>query len=132
VITGQVIIMGKVESVGYAGLYLTGQILAQRGSESALSRKIRRLSGQMLYYPEGARILIGDDEIGREFLELLPAPTPLFFVGKARLMGDIPLELLRAKVPEIGLVGKLIVPAALRALVQAITVEKTGEIAVEG
>jgi len=128
VIAGQVVVTTRVDKVGYKGLQIVGQVLAPRGSETALASKITRLSGQMTYYPEGARFFIGDNAVTSEFLEMLPAPTPLLIIGHLNLDSDISVDLLREKVSEIALMGAMSVPRHLAALTQFLTVEKMGDI----
>ncbi|NPV06739.1 MAG: hypothetical protein HPY83_02095 [Anaerolineae bacterium] len=130
VLVGQAIIVDRVESVGYRELHVIGQLLAPRGSEAALSPKITKLTGQAVYYPEveGARFIMGKEQIGRAFLELLPRPTPLIVMGLLTIEAGTPADLLRAKVPEIVLLGKIRAPEELVPLLQVLAVEKQGAI----
>ena len=130
VIAGQVIITTRVEKVGYKALQIVGQVLAPRGSETALASKVKRLSGQLIYFAEGARFFIGSETVTGEFLEMLSASTPFLIMGELAFASDISDDLLREKVSEIALMGRITVPAHLAALVQFLTVEKMGEIAV--
>ncbi len=129
-LVGQTLIMSPVQSVGYHSLHVMGQLLAPRGSEAALAPKIAKLSGQVVYIAglENARFILGKESIGKAFLELLPRPTPLVVVGKLIFEEDTPADLLREKVPEIALTGKIQAPAALVPLLQVLTVEKQGRI----
>lgn len=130
VLVGQTLIMNQVQSVGYQSLHVMGQLLAPRGSEAALAPKIAKLTGQVVYVTglENARFILGKERIGKAFLEYLPRPTPLVVVGKLIFEEDTPADLLREKVPEIALIGKIQAPAALVPLLQVLTVEKQGEI----
>jgi hypothetical protein len=131
VIVGQVIVTTRVEKVGYKGLQIVGQMIATRGSETALASKVKRLSGQLLYCAEGARIFMGSETVTQEFLEMLPAPTPFLVMGQLRFDRDITADVLREKVSEIVLMGQIIVGPEIATLVQFLTVEKMGDIAVQ-
>ena len=128
VIAGQLFITTPVTQVGYKEIHVNGQMVAPRGSETALGPKIKRLSGQVIYYPPGARYFLGDETFTAEFLELLPEPTPLMIVGTAKFTEDVTVELLKSKITEIGLIGTIMAPKALIPLLQVLTVEKTGTI----
>jgi len=130
VIAGQVIVTTRVDKVGYKAIQIVGQVLAPRGSETALASKVTRLAGQLVYYPQGARFFIGDDTVTGEFLEMLQGPTSFLVMGHLNLNDDISADLLREKVSEIALMGALSVPRHLAALTQFLTVEKMGDIQV--
>jgi len=130
VLVGQALVTSPVQSVGYQALHVVGQLLAPRGSEAALSAKIAKLTGQVIYIAglENARFILGNERIGREYLELLPRPSPLLVVGKLTIAEGTPADLLRDKVPEIALMGKIEAPEELLPLLQVLTVEKYGTI----
>lgn len=130
-IIGQMFLKTPVTSVGYKEIHLHGQIMALRGSEGPLGVKLTEMQGQVLYLPADARMLMGDETIGREFLELLPNPQPLVVMGKLTFEDDVTVDLLKAKVPEIVLMGEIYTPQALLPLVQVLTFEKMGEIHVK-
>jgi hypothetical protein len=71
---------------------------------------------------------MGEETIGREFLELLPAPRALVVMGQLTFGEDVTVDLLKAKIPEIVLMGTIRTPPALLPLVQVLTIEKMGEI----
>lgn len=127
-IVGQLFVSTPCETVGYKEIRVIGQLIATRGSETALMAKLTEVNGQVLYLPPNARLILGDETFGREFLELLPRPTPLVILGELRLEDDVTAELVREKVPEIVLMGSLHAPRALVPLLQVITTEKFGEI----
>ncbi|NLT42152.1 MAG: hypothetical protein GXX93_05730 [Anaerolineae bacterium] len=130
VLVGQTLITSPVQTVGYQALHVIGQLLAPRGSEGVLTAKIAKLTGQAVYLTgmEHARFIMGKERIGRAFLELLTHPTPLVVVGKLTIEEGTPADLLREKVPEIALLGKIQAPEELVPLLQVLTVEKQGVI----
>ena len=128
VVVGQLMIKTVVKSVGYKGIHAIGQICAARGSEGALGAKLQHLNGQIFYLPANPRFLMGDETIGKEYLEFLPEPEPLVVMGQLTFEQEVTVELLRSKIPEIVLMGVVKVPKHLHALVQVLTKEKMGEI----
>ncbi|HZP83571.1 MAG TPA: hypothetical protein VFB21_18140 [Chthonomonadaceae bacterium] len=127
ILVGQTFITSPVKQVGYKSVRVMGQLFAPRGSEAALSAKVS-VEGQNFFLPEGARLFMGEDTLNKQFLELLPQPTPLIVMGQLTFTDDIPVELLQSKVPEIVLMGQICAPQALIPLLQVITVEKMGTI----
>ena len=61
VVTGQLILTSPVVNIG-RDVVVLGQVVAPAGSETGLGRSLRRLTGQVLYYPyvEGARVQVRD------------------------------------------------------------------------
>jgi len=127
-IVGQLMISTVVASVGFKSIRVVGQLLAPKGSETALASAVSDLSGQVVYYPVGARFFLGHESFSREFLELLPRPTPLLILGAGVIEDDVTLELMKEKIPEIALMGNLSVPKHLAALAQVLTIQKMGSI----
>jgi hypothetical protein len=133
VVTGVLFILPPLVKIGFREIRLTGIILLPRGSEGVISNKLGSLTGNVVYYSADAsmpRLFMGQESIGREFLELLPTPVPFVVTGKLTIEADVTLDLLRAKVPEIVLTGQLVAPKALIPLLQVLTVDKTGTIQV--
>ena len=133
VLVGQIFVTSQVEKVGYKEIRLTGQLIAPRGSETALGAKMTQMTGQTMYYPwtgpsQDLRVLLGDESISREFLELLEHPTVLVAVGDITFKEDITPDLLKTKVPAMMSVGDVWAPKPLLPLVQALAVEKVGSI----
>jgi hypothetical protein len=88
------------------------------------------VKGQLIWYTGQPRFFVGKERFGRSFFELVDQPLNLALVGRFEIDADVPPELLREKVEEITLVGKLVVPPELVGVLQLLTVEKVGEIAV--
>jgi len=130
-VTGQLFVTPPLESIGFREVRVTGQMFLPRGSEHVLTGKLRRLTGQILYYRSDAgmpRIFADGEEIGREFLELLPEPAPFIIMGNVSLDDDISVDLLRSKVVEITLAGTLHAPRHLLSILQLLAVDKVGTI----
>lgn len=128
VVAGQVLVTSVIKSVGFREVRLMGQVLAPKGSETALMAASAQIAGQVVYYPEGARVFVGTESISQAFLEYLPGPTPLVFVGTGKFEKDVDLDTLRAKVPEILAIGTVTAPRRLLPLVQVLARERFGSV----
>jgi len=130
-IMGQAIVMPPVSEVAFKRIDIMGQLILPEGSEGEISRKLGSVKGQIVYcsFEHGMpRVFFGDEEVGREFIELLDAPVAWVILGHLTLEPDVTADLLKAKVPQIVLCGKLPVPPALKTICQVLATDKTGEI----
>lgn len=130
-LTGQVVVTSPVPSVGYQRIFYAGQVVLPRDSETLLTSALSG-SGQVAWYAGQPRFFIGKDVLSRGFFELLEEPLSLVVVGSMRIEDDVPPELLRAKVSDITLVGKLTAPRELLPVLQLLTTERYGNVAVAG
>jgi len=131
---GQTIVLPPVTEIGYKGIEVMGQLILPRGREGIVSSKLGNVKGHILYcsFEHGEpRLIMGEERIGAEFLELLPAPTTLVVMGKLTLEDDVTVGALREAVTEIILLGKLSVPPQLAAIAQVLAAQKVGEIVVQ-
>ena len=62
-ITGQVVFTSPVTATPKCRFRITGQVVAPEGSARVLVPAIMKMTGQMLYYPDGAkpRIVVGKE-----------------------------------------------------------------------
>jgi hypothetical protein len=127
VVAGQLIVTGPVAEVGYRRVVVAGQLLAPRDSQPVLG-PATVVKGQLLWYSGRPRFFLGRERFGRSFFELLDEPLAMALVGRFELDPDVPAELLRAKVADITLVGKLVAPRPLVGVLQFLTTEKLGAI----
>jgi hypothetical protein len=118
-VVGQLIVTTPVERVGYQGLHVYGQLIAPKGSETAIGSALRRLNGQTIYYTGEPRLFIGNNSLGRGFFEALEQPVSLMLMGSHVLEGDVSADLLKEKVSQLILAGTLRAPRALVPLLQA-------------
>ena len=128
ILSGQTTITTPVHAVGYKQLIVVGQMFAPKGSESALGSGVTRLTGQIFYFSEQARLINGEERFSREFFELLDAPISIFLNGSLRIEPGVTADLLKAKVSEIALNGEIVAPKALIPMLQILTIEKNGVI----
>jgi hypothetical protein len=131
VVAGQLIVTGPVAKVGYRRVVVAGQMLAPRDSQRVLG-PATAVKGQLVWYTGQPRFFVGKERFGRSFFELLDRPLTMALVGTFEIDPDVPPELLRDKVAEIVLVGKLIAPSQLVGVLQLLTTEKLGVITVAG
>jgi hypothetical protein len=131
VVAGQLIVTGPVAKLGYRRVVVAGQMLAPRDSQKVLG-PATAVKGQLLWYSGQPRFFVGKERFGRSFFELLDRPLTLALVGSFEIDPDVAPELLRDKVSEIVLIGKLIVPSQLVGVLQLLTTEKLGVITVAG
>ena len=129
VVAGQLIVTGPVTKVGYRRIVVAGQVLAPQDSQPVLGPAVI-VKGQLVWYTGQPRFFVGKERFGRSFFELLDQPLHLALVGRFEIDPEVPAALLREKVQEITLVGKLIAPSQLVGVLQVLTTEKVGEIAV--
>jgi hypothetical protein len=129
VVAGQLIVTGPVAKVGYRRVVVAGQVLAPQDSQPVLGPAIV-VKGQLIWYPGQPRFFVGKERFGRSFFELLDQPLTLALVGRFEIDPEVPPALLRDKVREIILIGKLFAPSQLAGVLQLLTTQKLGEIAV--
>jgi hypothetical protein len=118
-VVGQLIVTTPVERVGYQGLHVYGQVIAPKGSETAIGSALRRLNGQTIYYTGEPRFFAGNDRFGRGFFEALERPVALVLAGNYVVEADVSADLLKEKVAQLILAGTLRAPRALVPLLQA-------------
>ncbi len=130
-ITGNVLVIPPLERIGFKEIRVMGNLLVPRGSEATIAARLRNFIGNITYYPADKgmpRFLMGNERISREYLELLPEAIPFVVMGNVTIEDDVSADLLRSKVSEIVLTGRLSAPQALLTILQVLTTDKTGSI----
>jgi hypothetical protein len=125
---GQLVITGAVERVGYEHLVSIGQIVAPRESESVLTGRVTSLSSGVAYYTAPPRQFDGKDHFSAAFFELLDEPITLVLDGKFSFDDDVAPDLLKRKVSEIVLDGKIVAARRLVPMLQLLAVVRDGKI----
>jgi hypothetical protein len=125
---GQLVITSPVERLGFAHLVAIGQVVAPKVSESALVGRVMSLSSGVAYVTAPPRVFNGKDHFSAAFFELLDEPITLVLDGKFSFDEDVAPALLKQKVREIVLDGKIIAPRALVPMVQVLAVVRDGKI----
>jgi hypothetical protein len=129
VVAGQLLVTGPVAELGYRRVVVAGQVLAPRESQQVLGPALV-VKGQLAWYTGRPRFFLGKERFGRSFFELVDEPLSLALLGRFEIDPDVPPTLLRDKIKEIVLVGKLIAPEPLLGALQLLTTEKVGVITV--
>jgi hypothetical protein len=127
VVAGQLIVSGPVTKVGYRRVVVAGQVLAPEESQAVLGPVVT-VKGQLAWYSGQPRFFLGAERFGRAFFELIDRPLTLALVGRFEIDADVPAGLLREKVVDITLIGKLVAPKELVGVLQLLTTEKVGTI----
>jgi hypothetical protein len=125
---GPLVIVGSVDTVGYQRVVAVGHVLAPRQHESALAGYLTALGGQIVHYSASPRIFDGKDSFSAAFFELLEEPVTLALNGRFAFEADVSPELLKGKVAEIVLHGKIVAPHRLVPMLQILTVARDGRI----
>lgn len=127
ILSGQVLVTGPVPRVGFQRIIAAGQILVPRDSEAELAPALSA-DGQVVWYAGHPRVFVGGETFGRGFFELLDEPLALLLVGSFEIEHDVPPELIRDRVTEITLVGRIRAPREVVPVLQLLTTEKHGTI----
>lgn len=127
---GQTIVTSPVKEVGYQHVVAAGQLLAPRESEVALA-SVLTIEGQLVWYGGQPRFFVGTERFGRGFFELLDEPLAMVLVGRFTIEDDVPPTLLRERISDIALVGKLIASEDVMPVLQLLVTEKHGTITTE-
>lgn len=126
-VAGQLLITSPVGKLGYQQIVVAGQLIAPRQSEALLATALSSF-GRVVWYTGDPRIFVGKDRFGRGFFELVDEPLSLILAGKFEIEPDVAPELVKEKVAEIVLAGKLRASRALVPVLQLLTRQKEGEI----
>jgi hypothetical protein len=126
-LTGQIIVTGPVPEVGFQRIIANGQLIAPRDSEAILLPALA-MSGQIAWYEGDPRFFVGSERFARAYLDLFEQSVSLVLVGAFAIEDDVPPELLREKVSNITLIGKLEAPAEVVPVLQYLTTDKHGVI----
>lgn len=131
VVNGRLLITSPAEAVGYQQLIVVGQLLAPASSRRLLESALSCLIGEALYYREPFRLFTANMRFDRAFFELVEESINLVLLGHTSLESDVTVDLLRAKVAEITLVGTLTAPKNLVPLLQLLAATNVGAIEAE-
>ena len=111
VIAGQLILTSPVQHVGNVELVVMGQLIAPSGSETALGSAVRRVSGQVMYYPyvDGANVrVVYDSTLSGEALANVAGEPTDILLSLGNLVVTSPIERLGYK--HVAAMGHVVVP----------------------
>lgn len=126
-LTGQTIVTGEITTVGYQQVVVAGQLLAPRDGQHALLPRLH-VQGQTVWYGGRPRPFTGEQRFDRPFFELLDDPLDLLLLGTFTIGDDVDAALLKDKLGEVTLVGRLDAPAAVVPVLQLRATEVVGSI----
>jgi hypothetical protein len=125
---GQVVITGEVTEVGYAQIIVAGQLVAPVATRGILEPRVQ-VHGQVAWYrTDEPRVIAGDASYGADFFRLLDHPVSLIVLGDLTIEPGVTETAIREKVTDIVLLGDLIAPADVVAVLQVLAVESYGDI----
>lgn len=130
-VTGQTVVTGPVEHVGFQQIVAAGQMLAPRESESVIGPRLT-IDGQVVWYGGNPRFFLGEQHFGRGFFELLDEPMAMALIGRISIDDDVPPALLKEKVADILLVGSIEAPKEVVPVLQFLVTQKHGRIQASG
>jgi hypothetical protein len=128
VVIGSLLITSPIEQLGYRRVVAIGAIVAPRASESVLVGRVDTLGAGIDYYGARPRVFNGRDSFSAAFFELLDEPITMIVHGRATFEEDVTPELLKAKVVEVVLNGRIAAPRRLVPLLQVLTPQRHGRI----
>lgn len=129
-VTGQLLITTPIRELGFQQIYLSGQLMAPRDSQTVLGPALR-VQGQVCWYAgENPRFFLGDERFGQAFFELLDEPVSLVLLGNTEIEADVRPETLKEKVADIALAGDIKAPKSVIPVLQLLATEKYGDISV--
>ena len=130
VVSGQVVVTGAVTTVGFQQIIAAGQVILPRAGESVLSSHLT-VDGQVIWYDGEPRLFTGRERLDADFLTWIEDPVTLIVIGRLDVAEGVTPELLRAKLAEIALVGRIVAPPELLGVLRFLCREKHGTITTE-
>lgn len=126
-LAGQVVVTGAVREIGYQRIFMSGQIMAPRESEPTLG-PVATVHGQVAWYDGRPRFFMGIERFGSGFFELLDEPLALGLVGRFEVEPDVDPRLVKQKISDITLMGKIVASGQVVPVLQLLTTESYGKI----
>jgi len=128
VVAGQVILTGSVSKVGYAQVFVAGQLVAPEASRAALEPKLQ-VQGQAVWYrSEEVKIITGDARLGPDYFRLLERPVSLVVLGDLTIAPGVAEEMILEKIADLVLLGDLTAPEAAVDALQVRMTDAFGDI----
>jgi len=129
ILVGQCIMKEPVEEIGYGSLYLSGQFLFPRESQSVLEGSIEHATGQLMYFKgSNPRIFTGDQKFSAAFFEMIEDPMTMILVGTTTFSDDVTPALLQEKIEEIVMVGEMVASEEIISVLQLLAEYCVGEL----
>lgn len=127
---GSLFIDSPVSQIGYKEIItVCGDLIAPKESKSLLNPYITsKLSNSIFFEDSTPRLFSGKTSISKEFLELVEHPINLLVTGILQFDEDIPMQLVKEKVNQIYLTGRIIAPKELLPILNFLSIQNYGEI----
>jgi hypothetical protein len=129
VVIGSLLVTSPIERLGYQQIVAIGAVTAPLASEAALVGRVNTLGSSVVYYSAQPRVFESRESFAAAFFELLDEPITMIVHGRATFEADVTPELLKAKVAEIVLNGRIEAPRKLVPMLQVLTPQRNGRIA---
>jgi hypothetical protein len=128
VAAGQVVVTGPVTTVGYAQVFVAGQLVAPAASREMLEPRVQ-VQGQAAWYrADEPRVFYEDTRVGPDFFRLLDHPVSLVLFEDLTIAPGVTESMVREKVTDIALFEDLMAPAELVPVLQVLATDAFGEI----
>ena len=125
---GQVVVTGPVTTVGYAQVFVTGQLAAPSASQQVLEPRMQ-VPGQAVWYrADDPWVFAEDTRVGPDFFRLLDRPVSLVAFGDLTFTPGVTETMLREKVSDIARLGDLTASAELVPVLQVLATGAFGAI----
>ena len=132
VAVGQVVVTGRITTLGFQRVIVAGQLAAPADSRDVLEPGFQ-IQGQVGWYEGGdPRILSQDTTLGPDYFRLLDHPVNLVVFGDLTIAEGVTEAMMRDKIGSIILFGDAIVPPGLVAMLQVLATDVFGDIRASG
>jgi hypothetical protein len=129
---GQVVVTGPVSTVGYAQVFVAGQLAAPAASQPVLEPRMQVQGRAVWYRADDPWVFAEDTRVGPDFFRLLDHPVSLVAFGDLTFTQGVTEAMLREKVSDIALLGDLTASAELVPVLQVLTAAAFGAIRADG
>jgi adhesin HecA-like repeat protein len=125
---GQVVITGKVTTIGYRQVIIAGQLAAPTASRDLIEPRAH-VQGQAAWYRgDDPRVFYDDTSLGPDFFRLLDHPVSLIMLADLTITADVTEAMMREKITGISLFGDATAPPGLVGVLQALSTDAFGTI----
>ena len=130
---GQIVFTTPVVTQPKCRFKIVGQLIVPEGSEKTLAPAIMKMSGQMIYYPDGVqpRIVMGKETFGQAFFQAMTEREVLINLGHTCLAADVQGQIIRERIHSIINLGVIKCSKALLPVVQVLCRDNLGRIEAE-
>jgi hypothetical protein len=128
VAAGQVIVTGQVSTVGYAHVFVVGQLFAPAASREVLEPRTEAIGQTAWYRSDDPRLILDSMQLGPDFFRLLDHPVSLMVLGNLSFSPGVTAAMVHEKVADILALGDITAPAELVPVLQVLAADAAGSI----